>query len=80
MPLYDYSCENCGNFREFHPMSESDAAQVCPICSAASERVLSAPYLAGGDMLGLASGGRRPSGGGSWRAACGLGCLHASCG
>ncbi|MCZ4313632.1 zinc ribbon domain-containing protein [Comamonadaceae bacterium G21597-S1] len=80
MPLYDYNCEKCGGFRRFRPMSESGDAQTCPICAAPSRRSLTAPYLAGGDLLGLASGGGRPGARGSWRTACGFGCAHPGCG
>jgi putative FmdB family regulatory protein len=81
MPLYDYRCGNCGDFREFHPMSESGELQVCPLCRSPSVRTLSAPYVSGNDMFGLSTPGRRPNGtGSSWRTACGFGCSHSGCG
>ena len=49
MPLYDYSCVSCGDFREFRPMRESTASQVCPACGAPSEKLIAAPFLAGRD-------------------------------
>jgi putative FmdB family regulatory protein len=80
MPFYDYRCGSCGDFRELRPMAESGTAQVCPTCGTASERVISAPFLAGIDPNTIANrpevgGGRTP-----WRAACGFGCSHLRCG
>ena len=49
MPLYDYRCASCGDFREFRPMTQSSASQVCPVCGAPSQRVLTAPFLAAKD-------------------------------
>lgn len=76
MPMYDYRCTRCGNFREIRPMMESRTPRACPACGDASERVLSAPFLAGGDQQGRVEG-RHPSNARvSWRSACGLGCSH----
>ena len=50
MPLYDYRCVSCGDFREFRQMRESTASQVCPVCGAPSGRVIAAPFLAGKDL------------------------------
>lgn len=80
MPLYDYRCESCGDFRASRPMAQSNAAQPCPACGARSERMLSAPFLAGsGDPAFRFA--QRPSGSQrvSWRSACGFGCTHANC-
>jgi putative FmdB family regulatory protein len=46
MPLYDYRCVSCGDFREFRPMTESSTSRVCPVCGAPSEKVIAAPFLA----------------------------------
>lgn len=46
MPLYDYSCAGCGDFRAFRPMRESAAPGECPTCGSPCARVLTAPYLA----------------------------------
>ncbi|OYU99053.1 MAG: hypothetical protein CFE45_14240 [Burkholderiales bacterium PBB5] len=77
MPLYDYQCPDCGDFREIRPMSESTSARPCPVCGTPSQRSLSAPFLGGGVPAGwlrpAASNGQRVP----WRAACGLGCSHA---
>jgi putative FmdB family regulatory protein len=49
MPLYDYRCLSCGDFRALRPMSESSAPVGCPVCGARSERMIAAPFLAGND-------------------------------
>lgn len=46
MVLYDYRCAQCGPFREWKPMSESQAAVNCPSCSSSSSRIMKAPFLA----------------------------------
>lgn len=57
MPLYDYRCVSCGDFREFRPMTESGTSLVCPVCGTPSERVISAPFLAAkGPDSGIAHG------------------------
>jgi putative FmdB family regulatory protein len=73
MPLYDYRCERCGDFREFRPMAQSGAAGTCPGCGGRSERLMVAPYL-GADPSSRF--GQRPAGPPSVRAACGHGCTH----
>lgn len=76
MPLYDYQCPDCGDFREIRPMAESACAQPCPVCGTPAPRSLSAPFLGGaspGWLRPPASNGQRVP----WRAACGLGCTHA---
>lgn len=76
MPLYDYRCVSCGDFREFRPMTESSASRVCPICGALSERAIVAPFLAGKDPSGRSA--RRPNDHTSFPRACGHthGCSH----
>jgi putative FmdB family regulatory protein len=49
MPLYDYRCVSCGDFREIRPMTESRTSRVCPVCGALSEKVIAAPFLAARD-------------------------------
>ena len=76
MPFYDYRCDSCGDFREIRPMKESAQAQACPLCGEASERRLSAPFLAGNDSSGQAARPRGDQARVPWRMACGLGCSH----
>jgi putative FmdB family regulatory protein len=73
MPLYDYRCASCGDFREFRPMAESGASRLCPACGAPSERVLTAPFLAGKDSN--SGTGQRRNDQTGFRHACG----HAHC-
>lgn len=41
MPTYEYSCEKCGRFEEFAPMS-AQKREVCPTCETNVERVIGA--------------------------------------
>lgn len=45
MPRYDYTCESCGPFGDWRPMSESGLDASCPICGSASKRLIAAPYV-----------------------------------
>lgn len=74
MPLYDYRCASCGEFREFAPMAESSRSRECPSCHALAERVLSTPFLAGSDAPGPS--GIQRYGQSGIRHACGPGCSH----
>lgn len=82
MPLYDFRCERCGEFRAFRPMADG-ASAACPHCAVPAARVLVAPFLGGGAAAsGWLSQPQRggSGGGGSWRSACGAGCGCAGCG
>ncbi len=46
MPLYDYHCDDCGDFRAWQRMSESAAGAACPSCSRSASRQVTAPSLA----------------------------------
>ena len=46
MPLYDYECLTCGDFREWRNMSEWEASVPCPHCSLPAPRRAAAPMLA----------------------------------
>lgn len=46
MPVYEYLCEDCGDFTAMRPMSEYQAPQPCPDCGMSSPRVmLTAPHF-----------------------------------
>lgn len=48
MPVYEYLCENCGDFTAMRPMSEYKDPQPCPDCGASAPRVLlTAPHFSG---------------------------------
>jgi putative FmdB family regulatory protein len=74
MPLYDYRCVSCGDFREFRPMAASGTAVECPACGSPSDRVLATPFLAGKEPG--AGAGQGPHGQSGFRHACGFGCTH----
>ena len=46
MPLYDYHCDDCGDFRAWRRMSEADAKADCPTCDVSAPRTVVAPGLA----------------------------------
>ncbi len=46
MPLYDYACEACGEFRAWQPMSQSMATVDCPTCGDPAMRSVAAPFIA----------------------------------
>ena len=46
MPRYDYTCERCGPFKAWRPMSEYRAPSDCPGCGSAAPRAVTAPFLA----------------------------------
>jgi putative FmdB family regulatory protein len=46
MPIYDYHCEECGDFTLRRPMSQSAASAPCPLCLSDANRLITAPFLA----------------------------------
>ena len=74
MPLYDFRCRRCGDFREFRPMARSSEPGTCLDCGERTERLLVAPFL--GTDAGSYPEQQRPSGPPSVRGACGHGCTH----
>jgi putative FmdB family regulatory protein len=46
MPLYDYHCSACGDFRAWRRMSEAAEPVDCPSCAAPAARAVVAPSLA----------------------------------
>ncbi len=49
MPIYEYTCRNCGSFSGWQSMSLSADPKACPSCSRPSERALSTPFIANMD-------------------------------
>ena len=45
MPLYDYRCETCGDFRDWQAMSRSQEPADCPICGNPADRRIASPFL-----------------------------------
>ena len=46
MPIYDYRCEQCGEFSVLRKMSESSLPAMCDQCGEPAPRIISAPRLA----------------------------------
>ena len=46
MPIYEYLCEDCGDFSEYQTLAFYDRPQPCPDCARPSPRVvLTAPAI-----------------------------------
>lgn len=45
MPLYDFTCPDCGPFRAWVPMDRSDQDTPCPHCTGNAGREVSAPHI-----------------------------------
>ena len=45
MPLYDYTCPRCGDFRVLRPLREASLPAQCPFCLADAPRQIAAPFL-----------------------------------
>ncbi|ACC72275.1 zinc ribbon domain-containing protein [Paraburkholderia phymatum] len=57
MPVYDYTCADCGAFEAVRRIAERDEPAACPRCGTLAQRVrIGAPALLGG-ASGDASGG-----------------------
>ena len=46
MPLYDYTCRACGDFRELRTVDQRNCRTPCPQCRVPAQRVIKAPNLA----------------------------------
>ncbi len=46
MPLYDYACDSCGDFRAWQTMSLAAEASDCPACGRSAARAVAAPFIA----------------------------------
>jgi len=46
MPIYSFTCRNCGDFTEMRGIALADAAATCPRCGDAAQRVFTAPHIA----------------------------------
>lgn len=40
MPIYEYRCENCGEFEKLQKISETPL-EICPTCGGKAERIIS---------------------------------------
>ena len=46
MPVYDFTCDACGDFRELLTIAERHDPVSCPTCSRVGRRLILAPNLA----------------------------------
>ncbi|MFK7889773.1 MAG: FmdB family zinc ribbon protein [Granulosicoccus sp.] len=46
VPVYQYSCQQCGCFDKSNPMSMARETAECPQCNEPSSRYIAAPFLA----------------------------------
>ncbi len=46
MPVYNYACQDCGEFELFRSIEDRNAAACCPSCHGLAERHIVAPNLA----------------------------------
>lgn len=45
MPVYDFNCGECGDFRELRSMAERNKPATCPDCKNSARRLILAPRL-----------------------------------
>ncbi|WP_299489500.1 zinc ribbon domain-containing protein [Acaryochloris sp. IP29b_bin.137] len=45
MPVYDYRCDNCGEFEKWLQISELDSPVQCSSCDQVANRLISAPNI-----------------------------------
>lgn len=62
MPLYEYSCQSCGEFEAWRSMSEYNAPIDCPECNQTATKIFSAPNinLNSGSLSKIASNSSEP--------------------
>ncbi|MES2659862.1 MAG: FmdB family zinc ribbon protein [Verrucomicrobiota bacterium] len=46
MPVYDFTCDDCGDFREFLAIDQRNDPTPCPSCCKIGRRLILAPNLA----------------------------------
>ncbi len=57
MPIYEYSCRNCGTkFEKLRPFSQANEGADCPRCKKKADRILSACYSMSSSGNGAATG------------------------
>jgi putative FmdB family regulatory protein len=49
MPLYPYTCNDCGDFQAWRSMAACDQPAACPRCGTPSRRAVAAPRILGMD-------------------------------
>ena len=75
MPLYDFRCARCGEFRAQGSIKAPGAPAACPVCAVACAKLLSAPFVGGAaSASGWLARPQAQAGRANWRHACGFGC------
>jgi len=46
MPVYVFTCHECGSFELARPMTEASSRACCPTCEREARRVFTPPHLA----------------------------------
>lgn len=46
MPVYDFTCRDCGDFRELRTIAERNEPALCPLCTGQAQRLILAAGLA----------------------------------
>ena len=46
MILYNYNCNQCGEFSAWNAIKNSARPVACPTCGSCAKRIIAAPYLA----------------------------------
>ena len=52
MPIYEFECSDHGDFELSRPIAQMREPAPCPTCGALGKRLLSAPNLATGSVIG----------------------------
>jgi len=47
MPLYPYTCNDCGDFQDWRSMTACNQSAACPRCGTLSRRAVAAPTILG---------------------------------
>jgi putative FmdB family regulatory protein len=50
MPLYEFRCQDCGEFDLWRAMAESSQPATCPNCNLLAKRIFSPPALLSGSL------------------------------
>ena len=45
MPLYEYRCDDCGEFEALRPLSEYNVPMNCPDCDTVAIKIFSVPNI-----------------------------------
>lgn len=62
MPIYEFRCNDCGEFEELRSLAASSAPANCPQCGEVAPKIFSAPNinLNSGSLSSIASNSQEP--------------------